>query len=432
MSVEDIRGLVRDLHRRQIELERENAELREAQLGLEQRVHAGTAHLRGRTNQPSRESLELGRRAREFRTLADNVPALFSYIGRDLHYCYVNRRYEDFWHRPADAIVGQRVAELVGPQGFEVAQPYLEAVLQGQEVIYEADFDVAGAHRTMQVQYVPDRDKSGDVQGLFALSTDITERKRTEKALRESEAHLRELTGTLEERAARLRGMTLELALVEDKNRKKLAGDLHDDLGQLLTLIHTKLSLLKNVISEIEPSEAASALEEIEGLTQRADETTRSVMFQLSPPILHDLGLLPAIRWLGEEMGRLYGIDVLVEQDHRPRVLHEHLKLVLFRAVRELLVNAAKHAHTRDVRVGLSHPEGFVKLVVADRGEGFDVMDASRARKGLGLFSLRERIESMGGAVEIHSKPNEGTRVTLRIPISGGGGSAIFVPDSTS
>jgi signal transduction histidine kinase len=214
-----------------------------------------------------------------------------------------------------------------------------------------------------------------------------------------------------------LRALTSELALVEDRERRKLAEDLHDDLGQVLTAVHTKLTLLKNENSQRIDSKLARELEEIDRLVQRADETTRSITFQLSPPVLYDLGLLPAVRWLAGEMKRIYKLDVHVEHDRDTVDYPERLKFILYRSIRELLSNVAKHAGTGDVRLSIKHLEGFVEVVVEDRGAGFDVVEVTRIQKGLGLFSLRERIESMGGTVEIHSKPDDGTRVTLRAPV---------------
>ena len=134
---------------------------------------------------------ELQRREQEFHTLADNVPALFSYLDADQRYRYVNHPYEEHWKRPMAEIIGRTVEELLGPEGYSVARPHIEAVLAGKPVTYEAEFEYADAPRSMQVRYVPDIDATGRVQGFFALVNDITKLKQAEAEIREREQRLR-------------------------------------------------------------------------------------------------------------------------------------------------------------------------------------------------------------------------------------------------
>ncbi len=134
---------------------------------------------------------ELQRREQEFHTLADNVPALFSYLDADQRYRYVNHRFEEHWKRPMAEIIGMTAEELLGPAGYSVARPHIEAVLSGRPVTYEAEFEYADAPRSMQVRYVPDIDTTGRVQGFFALVNDITEIKQAEAEIREREQRLR-------------------------------------------------------------------------------------------------------------------------------------------------------------------------------------------------------------------------------------------------
>lgn len=141
-------------------------------------------------------SAELERREREFRTLADNVPAMFSYLDAGQHYRYVNRRYEKHWGRPAAEIVGKSVAELLGPQGYALARPHIERVLRGEQVTYQAEFQFTDGPHTMQVSYVPDMDTQGKVHGFFTLVDDVTPLVRAENGLREREARLSAIMNT--------------------------------------------------------------------------------------------------------------------------------------------------------------------------------------------------------------------------------------------
>jgi len=136
-------------------------------------------------------SAELERREREFRTLANNVPALFSYLDAEQRYRYVNRRYEKHWGRPAAEIIGKTAEDLLGAQGYAAARPHIERVLSGEQVTYQAEFQFPDGAHTMQVSYVPDMDGHGKVHGFFALVDDITPLTRAERALRERESRLR-------------------------------------------------------------------------------------------------------------------------------------------------------------------------------------------------------------------------------------------------
>jgi two-component system sensor kinase FixL len=157
-------------------------ELRALNRSLEQRVDERTE--------------ELQRREQEFHTLADNVPALFSYLDADQRYRFVNQRYEEQWERPAAEIIGKTAEEMLGPGGYAIARPHIEAVLGGQPVTYEAEFKFADVPQTMQIRYVPDTDRSGRVRGFYTLVNDITELKQAEAALREREERLRTILDT--------------------------------------------------------------------------------------------------------------------------------------------------------------------------------------------------------------------------------------------
>jgi signal transduction histidine kinase len=164
---------------------------------------------------------------------------------------------------------------------------------------------------------------------------------------------------------------------------------------------------------------ACQEIEEILDLVDQANQSARSLTFQLSPPILYDLGFEPALQWLVEDIGRTYGLEISLDGPEDPSPLSERIRVLLFRAVRELLINVAKHAGATRTRVRLERGEDAIRIAVLDDGQAFDpCMVGSR---GLGLSAIRERLSHLGGEMNIESSAGKGTCVTLVAPLERGG-----------
>jgi signal transduction histidine kinase len=202
----------------------------------------------------------------------------------------------------------------------------------------------------------------------------------------------------------------------EQRERRAIAESLHDRIGQSLALINLRLSQLRSTVSA--EGETATALEEIQTLLALAISETRSLTFELCPPILYELGLGPALEWLGEKAERDYGFKVETALSVADG-LSEQLRVTLFQAAAELLANVAKYASARKVRVELSGTEKVVRLMVADDGVGMAApQEAYRmtGEGGFGLFNIRERVSWLGGRFNLESAPGHGTVVTLSVP----------------
>lgn len=265
---------------------------------------------------------------------------------------------------------------------------------------------------------VPYRTENETISGVVVTYTDITEAKQSAQiaasALRTMAASLEE---RVRERTAQLRTLTVELTLTEERERRTLARDLHDDLGQVLAIVKIKLSSLG--CSERRGS-LKPTLNEIEELVDQANRSVRSLMLQLSPPVLQTLGLVPALEWLAEEIERLYGLAVRIDHSGELPAIDEPVRTTLFRAIRELLINVAKHANTNIAQVSC-HPtdDGRISLSVTDQGQGFDYQEAmsrSTGDAGFGLMSVRERIEFIGGEMAIDTMPGYGTTISIVFP----------------
>jgi signal transduction histidine kinase len=167
------------------------------------------------------------------------------------------------------------------------------------------------------------------------------------------------------------------------------------------------------------PEELVKPLDEIYKHLDRIIDEMRSLTFDLGSSVLYELGLEAAIReWLSDEVQQKYGIHTEFEDDERPKPLDDDVRAVLYRAVRELLVNIVKHAQARKVKVSIGRDNHHVRIVVADDGIGFVPSPQLNKTGSIGLFSIRERLNYLGGSIEIESKPGQGTHITLVAPIN--------------
>jgi len=272
---------------------------------------------------------------------------------------------------------------------------------------------------------VPYRGEEDRINGVVVTFVDITDvRHSAETAVAAQRKANESLEQKVRERTVQLRALAVELSLAEERERRSLAQDLHDDLGQVLAIIKHKLTALHG---RERGAGLKGELKHIEDLIDQANKSMRTLAFELSPPVLHTLGLIPALEWLTEEMERVYGLKVRLSDDGTPKPLDEPSRTTLFRAVRELLINVAKHAGARLAEVTSLSSDGRLILAVTDDGGGFDYQQALRAPPGtggLGLASMRERIEFIGGEMLVDSRPREGTTITLIAPLHGPGEAA--------
>jgi len=218
-------------------------------------------------------------------------------------------------------------------------------------------------------------------------------------------------------RTAGLRRLAAEVCLAEERERRRIAGDLHDHLGQALVLMKLRL---QNLRGDAVLGGHGSTLDELVALSDQAIRYTRSLTFDLSPPVLYELGLGPALEWLGEDLARRHDLKVTVRDRARP-VLPDDLKVMLWKSARELLHNVVKHAGARKVTVELGRDRGDVVVTVADDGCGFDAERARRqAGEHFGLFSIEERLHQLGGRLELDTAPGRGATVRLAAPLPKG------------
>ncbi len=307
--------------------------------------------------------------------------------------------------RPCAEFIGMSVQHIRAPQADADIAAHFALAERADGALYEtlhqrSDGTVFPVEISM---------RAIDVEGskfYQAIIRDITERKRAEAAIVENQA--------------KLRALATELVLAEERERRRIAGGLHDRIGQLLALARMQLSSLvradRNDPSAIQPADIIALLDD-------AIRETRSLTFELSPPILYTLGLEPALEWLAEEFQKKHGLPCRFETDGLAKPVDDAMRVLLFQGARELLANVFKHAQATESRVCILRGDDCVSVQVADNGRGFLVDEAVNLNSccaGYGLFSLRERLAQHGGKLEIVSVLGQGAIATMSAPLPNG------------
>jgi two-component system CheB/CheR fusion protein len=310
---------------------------------------------------------------------------------------------------PSD--IGRPIADLSLTATDSTLIGNAKSVLQTQAA-QSCELNYKGVHLR---RIVPYRAEGAQIAGVVISFTDITEAKRA--ALLEIEAKAaanEQLEERVRERTQELGRLSRELALAEVRERQTIARDLHDGLGQELNTASIKLDALRVDVTRI----SRPALDEIAQLLEGVVREMRSLTAQLNPPVLEQLGLVAAIEWLSEEMRKTYHLEVLLKDDQSPKPLDSITASILFRAVRELLINVARHAKVKIARVTTRLSEGQLTVKVLDQGPGFAASSSSsKTSAGLGLATMRERITHIGGTFQIRSDRKRGTTATIQVPI---------------
>jgi PAS domain S-box-containing protein len=250
------------------------------------------------------------------------------------------------------------------------------------------------------------RREDGMIDHCVMLLQDVSERKRAEEKIAAYEG--------------RLRSLASELVLAEERERQKIAANLHDSVSQLLTAAKSRLATLKG---SVHLPNAVKQFTLINELLAEAIMDTRLLMYDLSPPVLHTLGFQATLEWFAKRVLVQHGVRVHLVDDQLPKPLDDDMLVLLFSAVRELVYNAVKHAQVGQIKVSLERDDSTIRITVCDEGVGFDIARIGSnydVTGGFGLFSIRERLANLGGDFRISSSIGFGTTVTLIAPLKSG------------
>lgn len=420
MGTRDIQALIHELEVHQVELEVQNEELRRAQV-------------------------ELAEARDQYLDLYEFAPVGYLTLDAAGVITRANLTAVKLCNIERDKLIGKRLEKLIVREDRDACYLALREASHREtkpscELRMQCDGSIFWASLEMVAVRSPD---SEQCVGYRVTVTDVTARRQAEEALRAAKGELEqrvvertaELSETidtlqteigrrkvaeevLQQRSEQLRLLASELTMAEQRERRRLATILHDDLQQLLVGAKFRLSLM----SKIDNESVKQATAEVQKLIDESIERSRSLTVELSPQILHQGGLVPALQWLAVWMQERHGLVIEFHAADAATPESEDMKILLFQSVRELLFNVVKHARVKTARITVQKVDGRIEVVVSDTGVGFDPQVALKRGSlgGFGLFSICQRLELLGGAMGIESAPDRGSRVTLRAPLIAG------------
>jgi PAS domain S-box-containing protein len=339
----------------------------------------------------------------------ENTPLAVIEWDKDL---YITR-----WSEQAEKIFGWKASEVLGRNRYDQDFPivYKEDEEKVAKVDYELMQGLVDRNLSLNRNYTKEgkviycewynsvlRDEKGNVITILSLIQDVTERKRTEEKLNESYEQIRSLSE--------------HLRSIREEERKYIAREIHDELGQYLTVLKMDVGVLNKKLNHTDDF----VQRKLNGLSDNIDNavhTVRRIASELRPTVLDELGLAAAIAWHLEEFEKRSGIKTHFTEPEKELDLPEPVKTNLFRIFQESMTNVARHANATDVTIDLTPSKGHLTLSIADNGIGLATEVLSQ-KKTMGILGMKERTAIIGGTYEIQSAPGKGTLITVKVPLS--------------
>lgn len=305
-----------------------------------------------------------------------------------------------FGSEPRDSFEGQSVFQFLSPGSHDLVRGKVAQALAQQESVFSLHGEIARHDGTvrqveMVVAALPDHSRTL----VQMVISDITQQSQERRALLHSRHTLREFSASLVE--------------AREEERRRIARELHDELGQRLTALKLELSTLDR------SDDAAVQADRVQAMIDMVDDTvaaTRRISMDLRPLMLDDLGLQAAIEWLARDFERRTGLRVVLRLASVPEWIDPKTATTLYRIVQEALTNIVRHARATEVRIAVALSEGVIELTVQDNGDGFPSMPPHSPRGSFGLIGIRERVFMLGGQLRVSNAPEGGAQLVVRLP----------------
>jgi PAS domain S-box-containing protein len=361
---------------------------------------------------------ELRRSGELLARLFDEAQQEIAHFDREFTILSVNRAYAASHGHDRDFFVGKRYFDLY-PQAdkdriFRQVRDTGVRLLANEMVFNHPDHPELGT-RYCDCSILPVKDEHGDVEGLLMCLIDVTERVLTRRKLADEEQRY----------VQKLRQLAERVASTEEDHRRRVAGLVHDTVIQTMALSHIRLGTVMTAVEGAGLVEQRKKLDGVRQLLDKGIAEARTLMEELVPSMLYEVGLAAALRDFAEKQSKLDGTPIIVEAELQHEPIDEAQRGVLFQCARELIMNALKYAGQCEIKVTLAAVDGNLTLEVRDTGRGFDPGTLSSSKKpgrdgGFGLFSIRERLGRLGGRLEIDSVPGSGTTARMAMPLKSG------------
>jgi len=362
----------------------------------------------------------LRRSERQFKGTFENAAIGIAHVALDGRILQLNSRFCEIAGYPCDDVLGKTCEQITFADDWKAERAQIQRLLDGEVAHYSIekryvrrDGSPVWVNLTRSIQ----RDDAGTPEYFIVLVEDISERKRAEEALRELTATLEskvaQRTAEVKHRVRQLQKLTLDMSEAEDRERRRLAEILHDDLQQVLAAAKFHVGLMRHRAKHDASLQATAA--QLDHMLKDAIGKSRSLSHELSPAVLHHSDFAETLRWLASQVQAKHGLVVHVYAHGPVRSQSDTIKAFLYRTAQEMLFNVVKHARVNEARMRVRQCGRCICLSVSDRGRGFDPQEL-RETAGFGLLSIRERIELLGGRMRIKSAKGKGSTFFIVVP----------------
>ncbi|HEY1676506.1 MAG TPA: PAS domain-containing protein [Candidatus Sulfotelmatobacter sp.] len=396
-----------ELHRKNRQLERLNVE-------LEQRVAERTQELEHKAIALQKLNSDLAQSNQEMDAIFETAPDIIFSRQADGTRDYLSKRFYEYTGAPAGSAIGFGWLEYLHPDDKEGSmEQWMQCVKSGES--YESEYRIRGVdsqYRWFRARAVPVRDANGGILKWYGTCSDIHDSKMLEQSIRDNAIQLEKL---VDNRTTELRRLSGRLMTLQDEERRRIAREIHDGLGQELA---AGKMILDGILAKHPSPSVSQAAMDASQLVDRAIQQVRTISHLLHPPLLDEVGLVSALRWFLEGLSGRSGIAVGLEVEPPDlRRLRPDLETAIFRIVQEALTNMFRHSGARNGCVRLLERDGHITITVQDDGKGIEerVVELHPESVGVGIGGMRQRVAELGGTLRL-ANANPGTIVEVVVP----------------